>query len=202
VRCRRCQECQRVFRPSSRHLRCPSCRSRGVCECGRSKQVKSATCGGCRSVWTEANGNWKGGRTRHKAGYVMVRAPGHPRATSGQYVFEHILVAEDLLGRHLHDGETVHHRNGVRDDNRPENLELWTSPQPSGIRVSDAIEWARAILERYEGVGAPPTTLTILRESPWRWRDSNRPRRKCVRRGQVSFTPLTRENMVSVRCRQ
>jgi HNH endonuclease len=103
----------------------------------------------------------------------MVRAPGHPRATSGPYVFEHILVAEDLLGRHLRDGETVHHRNGVRDDNRRENLELWTSPQPSGIRVSDAIDWARAILEQYDGVGAPPTTLTISRESPWRWRDSN-----------------------------
>ena len=113
--------------------------ARDVCECGRSKQVKSSTCGGCRSVSAEADGNWKGGRTRHKAGYVMVHVPGHPRATSGPYIFEHILVAEDLLGRYLRDGETVHHRNGVRDDNRPENLELWTSPQPSGIRVSDAI---------------------------------------------------------------
>jgi hypothetical protein len=55
-------------------------------------------------------------------------------------VFEHIPVAEETLGRHLVDGESVHHRNGVRDDNRPENLELWTRPQPSGIRVSDAIE--------------------------------------------------------------
>ena len=114
---------------------------------------------------------------------------GHPRATSGPYVFEHILVAEDLLGRHLRDGETVHHRNGVRDDNRFENLELWTSPQPSGIRVTDAVEWAHAILEQSEGVGAPPTTLTVTRERPWRWRDSNRHWRKCVRRGQVSFTP-------------
>jgi hypothetical protein len=46
------------------------------------------------------NGNWKGGRTRHKAGYVMVRSPGHPQASGrSQYVFEHILVAEHLLGR-------------------------------------------------------------------------------------------------------
>jgi len=41
--------------------------------------------------------------------------------------------------------------NGVKDDNRPENLELWTRPQPVGIRASDAVAWAREILARYEG---------------------------------------------------
>ena len=82
---------------------------------------------------------------------MLAWAPGHPRAGKENYVFEHILVMERILGRYLLPEESVHHRNGVRDDNRPENLELWTRPQPTGIRVRDAVEWAREILARYEG---------------------------------------------------
>jgi HNH endonuclease len=79
----------------------------------------------------------------------MLWAPDHPRTGSGSYVFEHVLVMERMLGRYLLPGENVHHRNGVKDDNRPENLELWIRPQPTGIRVNDAIAWAREILVRY-----------------------------------------------------
>jgi hypothetical protein len=46
---------------------------------------------------------------------------------------------------------------GVKDDNRPENLELWVRPQPSGIRASDAIDWAIDILQRFGyGITPPP----------------------------------------------
>jgi hypothetical protein len=54
-------------------------------------------------------------------------------------------------GRYMLPGESVHHRNGVKDDKRPANLELWTRPQPAGIRASDAVAWAREILVRYAG---------------------------------------------------
>lgn len=56
-------------------------------------------------------------------------------------VYEHREVMESILGRALLPTEYVHHRNGVRDDNRAENLELWTRHQPPGVRVADLIEW-------------------------------------------------------------
>jgi hypothetical protein len=56
---------------------------------------------------TVFNGNGKGGRSRHKAGYVVVRRPKHPRAKGSLYVFDHILVMDELLGRYLLPEETV-----------------------------------------------------------------------------------------------
>ena len=99
---------------------------------------------GARHQW------WRGGRIVDSHGYVRVRAPkGHPTALANGYMAEHRLVMEGVLGRYLEPNESVHHINGVRSDNRPENLELWTTSQPYGQRVTDKVQWAIDLLNRY-----------------------------------------------------
>jgi len=75
--------------------------------------------------------------------------PNHPNAQKKGYVAEHRLVMSEHLGRPLKEHENVHHKAGKRDDNRIENLELWTTAQPSGSRVEDKIKWAKRFLESY-----------------------------------------------------
>ena len=148
-----CTLCARNFEPSSNHKLCPACRQkvrRDFCACGSLKTRRAKTCLQCRAEAGSSNGNWRGGTVKHRAGYVLRRVPTHPKAkTANGYILEHVLVMEEVLGRYLLDGENVHHRNGIKDDNRPENLELWIRPQPSGMRATDAVAWARAILSRY-----------------------------------------------------
>ena len=75
--------------------------------------------------------------------------PEHPNcAVSGGYP-EHRYIMEQTIGRILVKDENVHHKNGVRNDNRPENLELWSSRQPKGQRIEDKVEYAVEILAQY-----------------------------------------------------
>ena len=67
----------------------------------------------------------------------------------GKNILEHRWIISQELGRPLLRHETVHHLNGDRSDNRRENLELWSSYQPSGQRVEDKVAYAKEILALY-----------------------------------------------------
>lgn len=81
-----------------------------------------------------------------KNGYRIFKSK---RINNGVEIPEHRFVMENMLGRKLLSHETVHHKNGVRTDNSPENLELWSSRHGRGQRVSDKVEFALEILRLY-----------------------------------------------------
>lgn len=132
----------------------------------RGIEMKSIVCQNCnkefqRPAWSKnlfcgvkcsASAQWLKNGTRERFiddhGYVRVRAREHPKASKyGRHVREHVLVMEKMLGRYLKPGENVHHKNGIRDDNRTENLELWGSSQPSGQRVDDLVQF---VVDNYQ----------------------------------------------------
>ena len=123
-----------------------------ICECGKTtiaaaqmlKSGKHKSCG----CWRGGASSWNYVEKTYRNGYVFIKVPNHPRAHNGR-VREHIVVMEEYLGRYLLDHEQVHHINGIRDDNRIENLELWSKSQPAGTRVEDKIKWAIEILQKY-----------------------------------------------------
>lgn len=145
----------RLIRPSRPWVVC------SVDGCGRRGRRR----GWCQTHWLR----WKttgdpqphipiirrGGGHLNEHGYMMITIEGHPRS-------QHRWVMEQTLGRPLLPTENVHHLNGVRHDNRLENLEIWETSQPSGQRVDDKIKWALELIDRY------PDVVARLRPPPQR----------------------------------
>lgn len=125
----RCPDCDKLISPYSTY--CKVCSQRGSRNSAWYKTGKTyGHCGG--NGYVILSGYWD-----------------HPNARKDGTILEHVKVMSDTLGRPLVDKEEVHHKNGVRDDNRPENLELWSSSQPAGQRVEDKVAWAVEILSLY-----------------------------------------------------
>lgn len=76
---------------------------------------------------------WKGGKHTDRFGYIQIWKPEHPNAKMGGYIHEHRFVMSEFLGRPLESWEFVHHRNGIKDDNRIENLELLVQKVHRGV---------------------------------------------------------------------
>ena len=96
------------------------------CYCSRSCAHKAKPGFSWKDRKGKKHPSWKGGRNVIRNGYIEIYMPNHPAARGGKYVREHRLVMEKHLGRYLLPSEQVHHKNGIKDDNRLENLELMT----------------------------------------------------------------------------
>lgn len=123
-----CKQC--TVKRNVRHRK----ESKPLCKCGGKKSKTSKFCLAC----PVREPTWR----LNKYGYLVGKK-------LGKYTSQHRWVMEQHLNRSLLPGESVHHKNGVRTDNRLENLELWVSVQPSGQRPEDLLKWADEIIKRY-----------------------------------------------------
>ena len=141
----KCKQCGGDFRARGIHRRycslCRKVRNRKACirhdrkyagkclNCGKQLLSKGTKrCGTCHNFRINRENKginawaYKAGRSRTVSGYILIMQHGHPRVDNRGYVREHILVWEEAHGKPLPKGWIIHHLNGVRDDNRIENL--------------------------------------------------------------------------------
>ena len=133
-----------------------SAHARGLCQ-SHARRARQGDDTFDRPVRTTTGDGW----VSH--GYYCLRVPEELRWLTGgrPAEAEHRLVMALRLGRPLETDEVVHHRNGDRLDNDPDNLELWTTAQPKGQRVSDRVEHALRLLARYDRDASEALGLTL-----------------------------------------
>lgn len=151
----KCQHCGKEFmsraaQPKFCSIACRESNIERACEiCGKTFYLK-ASHEFRRKTCSRACAGIMRGRKANKGGYLSPLGYRYIHVVGkGKRIFEHRHVMEQLLGRPLHEWENVHHKNGQRADNRPENLEVWVTKQPPGKRLEDMISWMTDFLHTY-----------------------------------------------------
>lgn len=122
-----------------------SCAAKGLCDVHYHRWQRTGSTELSGKVRPKGTGGLK------SEGYFVLPCPPEFAAMcdSRNRVMQHRLIMAQHLGRCLEAGETVHHKNGVRNDNRLENLELWVGNHGRGRRASDAVAQSIEVLRRY-----------------------------------------------------
>jgi hypothetical protein len=142
-----CRECKKTIESDRRKKLAGNC-----CDCGKRLSRKTCIrCSHCSAIKSIEEYNTKNPAKGHinRQGYMVIydKRPGDKVKSK---ILQHRLEMENYLGRKLKKKESVHHKNGIRTDNRIENLELWSANHPSGQRVEDLINFALSILDTYK----------------------------------------------------
>lgn len=129
-KCRNNAKAKKFFHKKTYSLICDWCKSpfnggrKDTLNCSKDCALKSIAKKLTKFLDIPACLNFSSRKLDKNIGYVRVYVPMHPEANSWGYVYEHRVIAEKMIGRSLEKNEIVHHKNGKRWDNRPENLEV------------------------------------------------------------------------------